>query len=204
MIVVDIETSGVIPSKCGILQIGAVDIDNPENTFNESCRIDDGDEVLNAKGDNRTVFEVLGMTEEQMRDNEKQSQKELLQNFFKWVESVKIKNIICENPQFDYGFLWIKSEKYGLDYPLPHRAFDLHSIAQAKYHQLKGDFLIKEDKSDLGLTNILSFVGMKDERKAHNALEDAKLEAECFSRLIYGKNLIKEFNKFPIPNYLIK
>ncbi len=36
----------------------------------------------------------------------------------------------------------------------------------------------------------------------HNALTDAKLTAECFSRIVYGKNLLEEFKKFPIPEYL--
>lgn len=66
----------------------------------------------------------------------------------------------------------------------------------------------------MGLTNILEFCGMKDERislrdghvdrkgSPHNALEDAKLEAECFSRMAYGRNLLEEYKKFPLPDYL--
>jgi len=42
------------------------------------------------------------------------------------------------------------------------------------------------------------------EGKAHNALEDCRLEAECFSRLVYGQNLIQEYARFPIPKYLTK
>ncbi len=66
----------------------------------------------------------------------------------------------------------------------------------------------------MGLSKILEFCGMEDTRvllkdgeivkegKPHNALEDAKLTAECFSRIVNGKNLIEEFKKFPIPEYL--
>ena len=77
--------------------------------------------------------------------------------------------------------------------------------------------MIDKDHSDMGLNNVLKFCGMEDPRrrighdgkrikegKAHNALEDAKLEAECFFRLIYGKNLLPEFKQFPIPDYLKK
>ena len=113
---------------------------------------------------------------------------------------------MCQNPEFDVGFILTKARKYGLEIPFPHRVFDLHTLAQVKHFQIKKEFLIKENKSDLGLTNILSFVGMRDERGAHNhnGLEDAKLEAECFSRLLYGKGLFPEYAQFKIPEYLVE
>ncbi len=204
MIVLDIETSGIEPVKCGIWQIGAIDLENPKNQFLDECRIEDEDQILDNIGAKKTVYEVTGKTEAEMRDPNKQSQKQLLEKFFKWFEKIKIKNLICQNPQFDLGFLTIKTRKYNLKLPFHYRAFDLHSIAQSKYFQEKAEFLIKEDHSDMDLTNILRFCGMKDERKFHNALEDAKLEAECFSRTMYGKNLLEEYKKFPVPKYLQK
>ena len=56
----------------------------------------------------------------------------------------------------------------------------------------------------MNLTEVLKFVGMVDNRKDHNALEDVKLTAECFYRIIYGKNLFSEFEVFFIPDYLKK
>ena len=56
----------------------------------------------------------------------------------------------------------------------------------------------------MNLKKILAFCGMEDERGYHNALEDCKIEAECFNRLIYGKNLFPEYSKFEIPEYLKK
>lgn len=202
MIVVDIETSGLDFNKCGIWQIGAVELENPENTFLEEARIDDEDKIIDEGKE--TVLEIIGKTEEQLRDKNKQAQKQLIENFFKWFGSIKIKDCICQHPGFDLGFLTVKARKYNLEIPFPHRAFDLHTLAQIKFFEINKKFLIKENKSDLGLTNILEFVGMKDERGAHNALEDAKLEAECFSRLIFGKNLLPEYSKFPIPEVLKK
>lgn len=206
MIVVDIETSGGNFEKCGIWQIGAIELENSNNVFLEEARLDDSDEVLNSTNlkDFKPVLEVIGRNEEQLRDKNKQSQKQLLESFFIWCSKIKNRDLICHNPQFDYGFLWFKANKYGLKLPFYHRCFDLHSIAQQKYFQLKGEFLIKEDTSDMGLGNILKFAGMKDNRKAHNGLEDAKLEAECFSRIVFGKNLLKEFSEFKIPEDLRK
>jgi len=208
MIVLDIETSGVDFLKCGIWQIGAVDLENPENQFLEESRIDDEDIVV------EDAKKVIGKTEAELRDPKKQSQKQLLENFFEWGEKTKIKNFICQNPQFDTTFLKIKASKHALEYPFHYRAFDLHSITNLKYKQIKGKLLMKENHSGMNFKSIIEFCGLKDPRvviedgkivkegETHNALTDAKLTAECFSRIFYSKNLLQEFKKFPIPYYL--
>jgi len=195
MIVVDIETSGLDSKENGLWQIGALDFYNPDNTFLEESRIDDEDQI------SKEALLVIGKTEEQLRDSKKQSQKELLEKFFKWIESVETKNIVCQN-FFDYIWLTSKAKKYDLKVPFHHRSFDLHSIAQAVYAKTNGNFLFEKKEntySGMNLTKILEFCGMEDKRikivkgeiteqgSPHNALEDVKLEAECLSRLIYGK-----------------
>ncbi len=201
-IVLDIETSGIDKLRCGIWQIGAIDLNNINEYFLQEARIDDEDTVSNAG--KRTLFEVIGKTEEQLRDKNKQSQKQMIENFFNWVNKKPMKNFLCQNPQFDATFLDIKARKYNLEMPFHYRAFDMHSIAQLKYYDLNKKFLIKNEHSDMGLTEILNFAGIKDNRKKHNALEDAKLTAECFSRLMYGKNLFPEYTQYKIPKYLEK
>jgi len=204
LIVLDIETSGIDFVKHGIWQIGALDLNNPKRQFLEECRIDDDDAVTQG------AMDIGGIDEKYLRDKKKQSQKQLLERFFIWCGRSKIKNFICQNPQFDTGFIKTKAEKYYLTYPFHFRAFDLHSIANTKYYQLHDRFLMKEFKdvkisySDMGLPTILKFCGMSDSRTTHNALEDCKLTAECFSRIVYGKTLLKEFDKYPLPDYLRK
>lgn len=210
MIVVDIETSGIYPEKHGIWQIGALDLYHPTNTFIEEARIDNEDLVADE------ALKVIGKTEHYIRDSNKQTQKKLLENFFSWTETVKMKNALCQNPQFDLGFINFKARKYGLNYPLHYRAFDLHSIVQTRYQQLYGDLLIKDNYSNMGLTSILKFCGLEDKRISmgkgkvekegtpHNALEDAKLTAECFSRIINSKSLLDEFSQYKVPEYLQK
>lgn len=202
-IVLDIETSGIDKLKCGIWQIGAYDLNTGEE-FLQEARIDEDDKIINEPDVKKPVLEVIGKTEEELRDNKKQSQKDMTKKFFSWMEKRKLKNFLCQNPQFDVAFLEIKARKYGLKKTFHYRSFDMHSIAQTKYIELNNRFLIEEDRSGMGLTNILAFCGIKDERKAHNALEDAKLTAECFSRLIYGKNLLPEYSKIPVPKVLKK
>lgn len=198
MIVVDIETSGIYPEKHGIWQIGALDLFNPENTFLEEARIDNDDEIA------EEALKVTGKTESQLRDQKKHLQKKLLENFFDWTETVKMKNCLCQNPQFDLGFMTYKARKYALKVPFHYRAFDLHSFASQKHYQFNNKFLIEKDHSGMGLSNTLRLCGLQDNRKAHNALEDAKLTAECFSRLINGLSLFQEYSQYKIPEYLAK
>ena len=196
MIVVDTEFTGLDPNKNGIWQIGAIDLESMEE-FLEEARIDDEDET------DESALKVVGKREQEIRNPNKQSQKQLITNFFNWVKDKKIKNMLAQGP-WDFTILLVKARKYNLELPFHHRSYDLHSIASLKHFQVHGKFLIKEDHSDLGLTNMLTFCGMQDNRQAHNALEDCKLEAECFSRIVHGKNLFKEFEQFPIPDYLKK
>lgn len=199
----DIEASGLDKVRCGIWQIGAVDLNTMEE-FLQECRIDDKDEILTPPDADKPVLEVIGKTEEQLRDKQKQPQKKLIQNFFDWVKQKSLMNFLCQNPAWDIGILEIKSRKYGLRIPYNYRSFDLHTTAQNKYEDLRGKILTKDMHSDMGLSNILKLCGMKDERKAHNALEDAKLTAECYFRLRYGKNLFPRYSQYKIPKGLIK
>ena len=191
MISVDLEMSGIYPAENGIWQIGAYDLESKKE-FLDECRIDDEDKI--EKG----ALIVTGKTEKELRDQNKQSQKELLEKFFKWVEDKKIKNMLCQNC-LDYAFLIVKARKYGLKVSFHYRMFDLHSIAQLRYYQKNGKFSIDKDHSNMNLKSILEFCGLKDDRiqmeggkvvqegKPHNALEDAKLNAKCFKVLIGDK-----------------
>jgi DNA polymerase III epsilon subunit-like protein len=198
MIVVDIETSGINFLKNGIWQIGAIDSDNPERIFLDECRIDD-DETAEIK-----ALDVCGVSEEHIRSKHKQSQKELLEKFFTWCMDTKVRNFICQNPQFDFSFIKCKAEKYGLKMPVHFRCFDTHSIASLKYKEIYGELPIEGGFSNMGLPNVLFFCGMQDNRDKHNALEDAKLTAECFHRIVYGKNFLKEFEQYPVPKHLMQ
>jgi DNA polymerase III epsilon subunit-like protein len=205
MILLDIETSGVDFEKCGVWQIGAIDLETRDEFFEEG-RIDEEDKIINSIQVKKPVLETIGKTEDELRNISKQSQKELISNFFNWVKNKKIQACICHNPQFDVSFILHKARKYGLKPEIHYKALDLHSIALMKYFEKEGklDISIEKKRFGLGLPEILEFCGMKDNRDTHNALEDARLTAECFNRLMYGKNLFPEYTKFEIPEYLKK
>src|SRR3989344_7308093 len=137
MIVLDIETSGMSISRSGVWQIAALDLISKDE-FIDEARLDENDEITDE------ALEITGKTEEELRDENKQSQKNLIQKFFSWLKNKKEKNFICQNPQFDLAWIFTRCEKYGLKKEFPYRAFDLHTIAQLKYKEVNENFLLKE------------------------------------------------------------
>ncbi|MDP3803920.1 MAG: hypothetical protein Q8Q87_00040, partial [Candidatus Omnitrophota bacterium] len=79
------------------------------------------------------------------------------------------------------------------------RTIDLHTIAYWHYLKIGKEIPTKNNHSALNLDSIIEHVGLPIKRKAHNALEDAKLEGEAFSRLLRGKPLLPEYSRFPVP-----
>lgn len=208
-IVLDLETSGLDKLNCGIWQIGALDFNTGE-TFLEEAKLDIEDIVEEA------ALKISGKTEEELRDANKQSQQQLITNFFNWMTNRPLSNLLCQNPQFDLTMLELKAKKYGLSLMFHYRSFDLHTIAQTIYNKINGEFLTEEGHSSMSLPKISEFCGIKDERimlkgsevikegVPHNALEDVKLTAECFSRLMFGKGIFPEYSQSKVPNYLSK
>ena len=207
MIVADLEITGFNPSLNSIWQIGAIRLEYPQDFFFGECRIDENEEIK--KADEK----IIGKTEKELKDPLKISERDLLKNFFKWVRKTKNKVLICHNTT-DYFFFVKKSQKYNLKLPFHYRILDTHSIAAVKYYEIKRKFKIKKGYSGVGLRSILRFAGMKDTRvhvengkvikkgRMHNALEDARLTAEIFSRVAKGKPLLKEYSRFKMPDYL--
>lgn len=218
MIVLDIESSGIDTGRCGIWQIGAIELENLRNYFLQEARIDDEDVIEEG------ALKITGKTEEELRDRKKQSQKQLILNFLEWMKTCREKLILGQNIGWDLNFIQNKCLKYEImdkfRESLGQRGIDLHTKAQDKYEEIYGKYSLKEKgSSDMNLSKILNFCGLPDERikmkegyttevekegTSHNALEDCKLEGECYYRLKYGKNLFPEFSKYKIPLYLEK
>jgi DNA polymerase III epsilon subunit-like protein len=208
-IVLDLETSGLDKLNSGIWQIGALDFNTGEN-FLEEAKLDAEDVVEEA------ALKIIGKTEAELRDTKKQSQQQLIENFFNWMSRRPLSNLLCQNPQFDLTMLELKAKKYGISQVFHYRSFDLHTIAQTIYHKINGEYLTENGHSNMSLPKISEFCGIVDERVAleggevikegvpHNALDDVKLTAECFSRLMFGKSLFPEYVESKVPKYLEK
>lgn len=194
MIVVDIETSGWDPYKHGLLSIGALNFDNPENTFYGECSLR-SDALCDA-----SATAVNGFSEDMMRDTKKDSEVVLLQRFVDWSQDVHNKTLAGHNVgYFDANFLRVTFERHNITWPFYRRTVDLHSVAYAFMMQHGTQPQLGENKvSALSLDAVLEYLGLPKEPKPHNALNGAKYEAEALARLPLSKNLLSEFSQYPL------
>ncbi|HEV8677494.1 MAG TPA: 3'-5' exonuclease [Candidatus Paceibacterota bacterium] len=196
MIVLDVEASGVDYEKCSILSVGALDLDHPEVQLYEECRIWDG------AHEEEGVSAVHGMSHEEMIDPKKQTEAELVQKFKEFALKANDRTFAGQNVSFDRDFLRAAAKRAGhTDWPFAHRTIDTHTLAWM--HMVKRGLTppIDPEKhhSALNLDAILNYCGIPEEPTPHNALTGAKSHAEVISRLLYGKKLLPEFEKFEIP-----
>jgi DNA polymerase III epsilon subunit-like protein len=196
MIILDIETTGLDPRKHSLLSIGAVNFANPEETFYGECRMFDGAEVM------EEVLEMNGFSVDSVIDKKKQSPSELINQFVEWLNQFKDQTIAGHNVNSDLGFLRIEAARSNLKYRFSYRIVDLHTVAYVKRLTDKDIEPLTKDITGLEIDDIVKLVGIDGDRVAFQALEDARLEAECFSRLIYGKELFDEYKEYEVPSYL--
>jgi DNA polymerase III epsilon subunit-like protein len=193
MIVVDVETTGVDEVKHSILSVGAIDFDNPTNQFYEECRAFDGAHV------DDEGLAVNGFTREQVLDQSKQTDEELIKHFMDWAKTVKDRTLAGQNPSFDRDFLHRTADRYHLEWLFAFRTIDQHSVCFT--HMIKKGIVppVLNGHSDLNSDKIMKYVSIPVESRPHNALNGAKIAAEALSRLLFGRKLLPEFEKFEIP-----
>ncbi len=190
MIVVDVETTGLDPRKHSIVSIGALDFDKPVSIFYRECRIWNGADIT------EQALRINGFSRVKVTTNEN-SLELIISRFLKWTDDVKDKTLAGMNPAFDRDFLKQSAEMYGKDWNLGYRTVDLHSICYANY--MKSGI-----KGTLTSDDIFVYVGLTQEPMPHHALTGAKMEAEAFSRMIYGRSLVEDFENIPVPSYLLQ
>jgi DNA polymerase III epsilon subunit-like protein len=196
MIVLDIETTGLDPRLHSIVEVGAIDFDHPENVFNARCRIWVGAEI------DSKALEINGLTLKEIQDKTIFTQIDLISGFMNWIENIEDKTIAGQNVDFDIDFLNESSARCGLNFRLGKRKVDQHSIVYAHLLKRKIKPHLKDGSSDLNSDFIMSYVGLPPEPKPHRAINGARFEAEALSRLIYGRGMFGEFDKYAIPDYL--
>lgn len=193
MIVIDVEATGVDEIKHSILSVGAIDFDNPSNQFYEECRAFDGAHVM------PEALAINGFTRAQVFDLNKQTDRDLIKHFLDWSKGIKEYTFAGQNPSFDRDFLHRAADRYHLDWPFAFRSIDQHSVCFM--HMIKKGIVppVLNNHSDLNSDKIMQYVGLSAEPHPHNALMGAKIAAEALSRLLYGKKLLPEFEKYDIP-----
>jgi len=203
MIIVDVETTGLDALTHSIISIGAVDFSNCENKFYRECQPWEGADVTDES------INTHGISRVQMYDPNKPSLEEAMLGFVEWVKKIKDKTIGGQNVGgFDIKFLNASLKRYGIPFDFGHRSRDIHTTACDVYDRLvglRGDLPVlptRNGMSGFNLDEILKFVGLNPEPKPHNALTGAKLEAEAYNRLLFGKGLLPEYSGFVLPKYL--
>lgn len=193
MIVVDVETTGIDANKCSLASIGAIDFNHPENTFYGECRVWTGAHI------SEEALKVNGFTELSLHDLNKYTEATLIQAFLDWIMKADEHTVGGQNPFFDTDFLRAAAHRAGIEFNLPKRVIDLHSICYA--HMIMKGLTppISGHRTDINSDFIMKYVGLEPEPKPHVGINGAIWEAEAFSRLLYNKPLLDQFKSHNIP-----
>lgn len=226
MIIVDVEASGTEHDKHSIVSIGAIDFDNPSNRFYQECRMWEAEDVRGTSSQLVETFcehcgakcptngqpqlrahimdgalEVNGFTEAQITDPSKKSEGEIVAEFIEWSFGMADRTLVGQNVSFDRDFLKAAAHRAKLQWDLPYRTLDTHTMCFM--HMIKSGKTPPIDaqhkRSLLDLDAILNYCGVVSEPDPHNALTGALCHAEVTSRLLYSKKLLPEFEQFEIP-----
>ncbi len=201
MIILDLETTGTDPQKHAIIDLAAMDFDNPSYVFHQPVRIFSKAEIQDE------ALAYNGFTLEEIKDPKRPSLQQVLSAFISWLEPIKDRTFAGQNPDFDVNFLKTALKHCQFEIPLSHRKLDQHTLAYTAFLKLNKDIPLDETtkQSLLNSDAIMEFVGLPPEPKPHHsALNGVLWEAEAFSRLIYGKNLLPRFRSYKLPTYLKK
>lgn len=201
MIVLDVETSGLDPKRHGIISIGGLDLNDPDNIreFSGECRLHDDVEI------DPHALEINGFDEMTIRHPSRTpSEKGLLKELALWIRSARDKTPAgLHVAAFDIPVLAAAHERNSIEWQVPKRTIDLHALAQAAMRRYGFEIPLDEDgNSALKTDDIHVFTGIGPEPRPHVALQGAQYESESLWRLIYGRNLLTRFVDLPVPEYL--
>ena len=175
MIAVDVEASGIGPDTHSIVSVGAIDMDNPGRQLYEECRVWDGAHI------NDEALLVNGFTREQITDQNKQTEGELVHKFAAFAEASADRTLAGQNVSFDRDILQAAAARAKhTAWPFAHRTIDSHTLCWM--HMVKRGLTPPVDPqkkhSSLNLDAILLYCGIPEEPTPHNALTGAKSHAE--------------------------
>lgn len=194
MIILDVEASGIEPSKHSIVSIGALDLNDPTNQFYDECRIWDGAHI------EKEALAINGFTEEEINDPTKKTEAELIQAFVAWAtDKPEERTLAAQNVSFDHEIVRQACMRAKIDFPFAKRTIDVHTLVWT-HMTLKGKIPpVEHQHSAISMTEALAYCGLPMEPKPHNALTGAYCHAEVISRIAYTKKLLPDFDAYEIP-----
>lgn len=202
MIILDIETTGLDEKVHAIIDIGAVDFENPENQFDSRAALYPGADPDIAIDDNALKYNQW--TREQVLDPNLPSLPEVIEYFDLWASAIREHTIAGQNvANFDIPFLQQAYFLCGLEWTFGYRSIDQHSLVVGHMISRGLKVPLKKGVSALNGDAIMAYVGLSPEPFPHLGINGAKWEAEAMSRLLHGKNLLPEFDEYSIPEHLL-
>lgn len=192
MIVLDVEASGVVPHKHSVLSVGALELEHPDNRVYLECRVWDGAHL------DEDALAVCGFSREEALDSTKQTEAQLVAQFLSWADGVEDQTLAGQNVSFDRDFMQAAATRAGYNWPFAYRTIDTHTLAYMHMVKAGNQVPFAKRHSALDLDAVLTYVGIPEEPKPHNALTGALCHAEVISRLLYGKQLVPEFAAYPL------
>ncbi len=194
MIVLDVETTGLVPERHSIIALGAVDLHQPENQFYEECRIWEGAEV------NEEALTINGFLDSDIRSADKRSEAELVASFIAWAtDRPKDRTLAAQNVSFDLEFVQSAAHRAGIQCPFAKRTLDVHTLCWLHMVERGITPPLTKHHSAINLDFALNYVGLPPEPRPHNALTGALCHAEVIARVAYNKKIIPDFSSYEIP-----
>jgi len=196
MIVLDVETTGLIPEKHSIVSLGALDLNDSTNQFYEECQVWEGAEM------DEGALEINGFKKEDIsgQGSNKQTEEGLIRAFVAWaMDRPQERTLAAQNPSFDLEFVQAACKRAGIECPFAKRTIDVHTVVWLHMTEHGVVPPEKNGHSAINLDAALKYCGIPEEPKPHNALMGAFCHAEVISRIAYTKKLLPDFSSFDIP-----
>ncbi|MEK7511259.1 MAG: exonuclease domain-containing protein [Patescibacteria group bacterium] len=194
MIVLDVESTGLVPERCSILSLGAVDLNDPTNQFYDECRIWEGAHVSDE------ALAINGFSREEIESPSKKSEAELVASFIAWAtDRPEDRTLAAQNVSFDLEFVQAAAKRAGIESPFGKRTLDVHTLVWM--HMTKQGITppLSKHHSAINLDAALAYTGVPAEPKPHNALTGALCHAEVIARVVYNRKVFPEFSTYDIP-----
>ena len=169
IISVDIEADGKLPGQYSMVSIGAVNVDDLTQTFYAELKpISD---TFDAE-----ALAVSGLSREHLEKNGRDPA-EAMTEFNRWVKGLGGRAVFASFSTWDWSFVYYYLIRFTGKSPFGHSSLDMKSYYMGRFGATWGDTAkrkIAEQRPDL-----LQGLGPH----THNALDDAKEQAELFRRI---------------------
>jgi ribonuclease T len=167
---VDVEASGPVPGRYSLLALGACRVDDPSVQFYAELQPE-------TMASDPSALDVSGLSLERLLV-EGEPVRDAMERFATWVERSTPQGsrpvFVAFNAPFDWMFVAEALRRHAGRNPFGHAALDIKALAM-------GVFGIRWQ--DTSFARVAARVGVPDSLP-HQALEDARLQAELFRRIL--------------------